>query len=825
MNAHLSHLTSQLTQSRSAVEETSRETIRSERWSWSSVAAPTLAAIIALSFVLRVVDLTGLSLQGDYAYSVYAARQDVSAIARERLLDGHPPLYYYLLHFWMLVAGQSELTVRIPSVLIGVLLVPLAYVFGARHFGRPTGLLASLLVAVSPALVHYSRMPRMYILLALLGLASASALATAIERNRKRDWAGYALATSLLLYTHYYGLVLVVAEMAFVLLFHREPRERFLRWLVALGASGAVYLPWLLFAAVSSAKATAGIISNAPWPDSIWGVLEQIWVPFNVGDYLDVAAARPLALAMTVVWVAALLLGRRQLIRHWDSLRLPAFAVALPVAAALLAFPFVPYAVRPRFLIFCIPFYLILLAAVLGRNRVWAAIVGIVVSVTVSGYALVDLYQTEPYVREEDAVSLTEYVQQVAQPGEAVVFHAFWQIGYFTTHYEGEVPITYSLRDLPMEDVEETFGRHPRVWLAMYQVGERDPAYPIEDWLDRHWHKTDQVQFGPTRLAAYVRPSADGWRNALYEFGVVDYDPVLRLTATQQGTTRTKPGKSVAVGLKWQALRPIRERYTVFVQLLDSAGQRWAGADREPLGGSEPTAGWHEGKAVCDLTGFVVPRWIPPGDYTIRVGLHPTGDPHPLRARALDGSVYDQGVTIGHVHVDSHAVEELRMRHPVRQKLGEDITLLGCDLNIDFYQTEHTRVVRALTDHPIQLAFPKRGYRASDAIEITLYWEALHPVDQDYTVFIHLVDSNGQLLGQADGHPVGGSFPTSRWRAGDVIVDHHRLEIDPTAAQGEYRLQAGMYLLSTMERLPVAGNASGVVELGSITVQGSGVGE
>ncbi|MBI2954145.1 MAG: glycosyltransferase family 39 protein [Chloroflexi bacterium] len=787
-------------------------------WAWQSMGP--LLLVFLLAFALRVYDLASLSLQGDYAYSVYAARQDLVTIARERVLDGHPPLYYYLLHFWMLLAGQSELATRMLSVLIGVLAVPLTYIIGKHIMDRRVGMLGSLFVAASPALVHYSRMPRMYILLATLALASACALAIALQRDRRQDWLAYFIATSLLIYTHYYGLALVLAEAVYVVFLHRRADRRLFHCIIAGGAAGIVFLPWLFFAALTSARVTAGIISNAPWPQDVQGIVEQYWIPLNVGDYLSIGIARPMALALFVVWVLALAAGRHGLRRRWRVLSLPVCAVAVPIAASLVVFVFMPYAVRPRFLIFCIPPYLLLLAAVLRDNRRWLTRAGVSIALVASAYALLGLYQAEPYVVEDDAITLTEYVEKVARPEEAVVFQAFWQIGYFTTHYKGKAPTTYSLRDLSLEDAKAILPRYPRVWLAMYQTRQRDPAYPLEEWLDTHWYKSDEVQIGPTRLIAYVPPTQDGWQDTAFEFDARENLPILRLTAAQQRRSTAQPGDAVAVGLRWQALRSISERYTVFLQLVDAGGRRWAGADREPLGGSEPTAGWQEGKFVEDRIALVVPAAIPPGDYTLRVGLYPTGDPQPLLAKGPGGSIAGGGAPIGEVRVGGVNVEDLKMRHSLGQRLGDGIVLLGYDLDIDSYQLESTSTLTALTDNPIKLSFPKRTYRPSDTVEITLYWQALRSLDRDYTVFVHLADNKGKPWGQADSQPLGGAYPTSRWRSGEVVVDKYSVRIDPTTPPGDYHPRVGMYLLSTMERLPVAGSrlAGDTVELQSIKI-------
>ena len=98
-----------------------------------------LIAILALSLIafwLRVVGIASLSMWGDSSYSVYSANLGLLRILTERINDGHPPLYYYLLHFWSLMTGNSELSVRFLSLFWGVLTVPLAVVVGRRIGGE-----------------------------------------------------------------------------------------------------------------------------------------------------------------------------------------------------------------------------------------------------------------------------------------------------------------------------------------------------------------------------------------------------------------------------------------------------------------------------------------------------------------------------------------------------------------------------------------------------------------------------------------------------------------------------------------------------------------
>jgi hypothetical protein len=87
---------------------------------------------------------------------------------------------------------------------------------------------------------------------------------------------------------------------------------------------------------------------------------------------------------------------------------------------------------------------------------------------------------------------------------------------------------------------------------------------------------------------------------------------------------------------------------------------------------------------------------------------------------------------------------------------------------------------------------------------LTFYWQALAPMSQDYTAFVHLLDEQGNLLAQHDGQPQAGDYPTSIWAAGEIVTDTITLPIP--AGDSPYQLAIGVYLLATLERLPVIAN-------------------
>jgi hypothetical protein len=89
-------------------------------------------------------------------------------------------------------------------------------------------------------------------------------------------------------------------------------------------------------------------------------------------------------------------------------------------------------------------------------------------------------------------------------------------------------------------------------------------------------------------------------------------------------------------------------------------------------------------------------------------------------------------------------------------------------------------------------------------------------MDRDYTLFLHLLDEEGQIWGQKDSQPLDGFYPTSFWDVGELVEDEHELMVDPNAPEGDYKLVAGLYYLPTGERLTLPDGD--MVVLGKVTV-------
>lgn len=124
---------------------------------------------------------------------------------------------------------------------------------------------------------------------------------------------------------------------------------------------------------------------------------------------------------------------------------------------------------------------------------------------------------------------------------------------------------------------------------------------------------------------------------------------------------------------------------------------------------------------------------------------------------------------------------------------GGAIDLIGYDLGKPVYAAQDLQ------------AKPAAVLAPGDTIDLLFYWRAERKLGEDYKVFVHLLDSKGTAVAQRDTPPLSGSYPTSRWRQGELVMDPAPLALPTNLGPGTYRLEVGLYSQSTMKRLRVSG--------------------
>jgi hypothetical protein len=266
--------------------------------------------------------------------------------------------------------------------------------------------------------------------------------------------------------------------------------------------------------------------------------------------------------------------------------------------------------------------------------------------------------------------------------------------------------------------------------------------------------------------------------------------------------TVIKPGQPLTLNLYWRSLTDDTFDYRLFLQLIDSAGKpinQWEGeAFREDMYRWRP-----DGILPTQHTLWVGPD-TPPGPYLVRLGFFDaSGQRLPLRSASssppLEGTeeeLVDQ-VQLGLFYVSPDGTDPRQSASPLSANFAASIKLIGVTLPIPY----------SLLPTPYSF------------LPVTFHWQALHPTDKPYTVFLQLLNEQGEMVSSWDGQPLSGLYPTTLWSPGEIIADTFLLPLpDADLPPGAYRLITGFYDVSTGQRLPVAGG-SDFAELAKFAVE------
>ena len=364
-------------------------------------------------------------------------------------------------------------------------------------------------------------------------------------------------------------------------------------------------------------------------------------------------------------------------------------------------------------------------------------------------------------------------------------------------------------------DVSSTVGMHPNDFKQQVDQMVGGGGFGIVDAQDGYILLKRGLA-GPTELPrAFCSFALAGERQPQFVINLTFGDAV-RLVGFDLYET-TEAGKAWT-GLRtyWQALNPLTGDLRVYPFFFDDEGRVLEDTSQRPVVTPIwcPAATWPVGQTVVmdKLPWPVGDRfnlglgvttgsgWGGPGG---RLVIHqaPAKGTRPEEGLAplVDGDTWAYLAMASRVQGELKVTPVRRqfalpaMQHALPANLGGKVALLGYDLETQ-----------------------------DDAVWVTLYWQAQAPMDRSYTVFLHLLDGQGKLVAQADGLPAAGARPTTTWAPGEVIADQRVLALPTVLLPGEYRLAAGMYVLETLERLPVlapGGQPAGdSVSLGVVTL-------
>ncbi len=634
-----------------------------------------LLVIILIALALRLINLTYHSLWFDEAMSVYWARQSAPRILEVGFTlveDRLPPLYYLTLKGWTGLFGFSETSVRLPSVLYGVLLTPVLASLAAQLFNRRVALFAALLVALNPFLIWYNQEARMYAAAVFFGTLAIWAFLHLVpphsqeitKRSQFTDhklqsavhrssiFILFVLAAIAALYSHLYAGFLLPALAGWLLIGYSR---RWRVWLLLTGGGlliATAFAPLALAiwrfsgeAAPADAPLTnltsrawwllqAFTVWKAPLPMGLTIVIPVVMALFALAAYLPVSdAPRPaLRLKYSLLLVTLLLL-------------FPFLIAALLLYRSHLAF------FGERYFIVMAP-WLLLLAATgadkLGRwiHSSWPIPPNLSIT-TLRGHSpfiILFILSALPLPGQWSVPATKEawrqsvaYLAEHAAANHGILIHPDWVRYPFQFYFRGPGQTYAAFSTVTAETALDgpllgVVNDHPVIWLIQSHLDGPDPQRRVEQWFAARYPLVTELYPPGISLKGY----APGYQldRLPPDAQPVDFefDNGMRLLGYQADTAVSAaeplfhpPSGWVHVTLYWTAGQPITTEAMPVVRLVGPEGVWGVNLERanDALHFFPPTR-WSPQTIIRHDVDVNLNPLTPPGRYQLVVGLENT---------------------------------------------------------------------------------------------------------------------------------------------------------------------------------------------------------
>jgi len=329
-------------------------------------------------------------------------------------------------------------------------------------------------------------------------------------------------------------------------------------------------------------------------------------------------------------------------------------------------------------------------------------------------------------------------------------------------------------------DVTDVPGVHPN-----------DARTKIMAMLDGEWQllqarqglilaQRNEVETSTADLPAAFFDFARAPGSPAYPLDLAFGDGALRLTGF---TVLDDPDDGVIFRFYWQATRSLPDNLRLWPLVYDDNGQLLSNPAQVPMIALlwYPPQRWQTGETIVTET---LPQMLPS---TFHLGI--AAGPEAGRWVQV-ASFKRQGPFLTHLP----PIDTFRSLHEAGVQFGSDIQLLGYHL-------------------------PVKSVNPGDNVAILLQWQANQPIPNNYTIFVHVLGPDGELVAQQDGPPFWlAPQPTSQWPVNQPVIDNHRVHLPDHLSSGRYAVQTGLYHPETMERL-VQPNGANFFKLGEIWVK------
>lgn len=362
--------------------------------------------LLTISIILRLV-LINQSLWLDESIQALALMGRQGPLMQYALADYQPPLYHFVGYAFTHLLGYSELVLRLPSLLSGVLTVYFVAKIGQFIGSRKVGIVAGLLAATNPLLIYYSQEGRTYALTTFLVTASFYYFIKILKnKNDLPSTIYYLLSTVLFLWTSYLSWFALLAQAGYVIYKKRYDL------LLVQGVAGLTLVAWLPSFLTSLGIGRATIDASSAWGQVVgglnWKSLPLTWVKFNIGR-IGFDNKMFYAGLVTVIGLVHLVILRRLDYKKYHSLTvwlIPPVVLGLATSAILPVYSYFR-------VLFVLPAYLLLLA--IGSTKLSKVVVGL-------NLLFLCIFWFSPRYHREDWRSLVRDLPssaQIAMPSRA----------------------------------------------------------------------------------------------------------------------------------------------------------------------------------------------------------------------------------------------------------------------------------------------------------------------------------------------------------------------------------------------------------------------
>ncbi len=450
--------------------------------------------ILLLGLTLRLVNLNQ-SLWLDEAINTLAVKNYtlVDLVTQYIKADFHPPGWFIFLWFWTKFFGYSEISVRIPSVIFGVLTVWIIYLIGKKLISKEIGIIAALLLAVNPLHIYYSQEARMYVM-ATFAVSINVFLFIKLVKGEKIYLAVLTLCNLFVLISDYIAYFIFPAQFMFLLLYKKKLLKK---WLI--GLFSALFLGvWWLPTFLSQLKVGAAASGNLPAWKLINGAfdfktLPLTFVKFIIGriSLTDKLLYTAVLLPVCSLYIFLLWRGIKSINSFLQKLLIILITLPLIIATAV---SFVVPVYNYFRVLFVLPFFLILLSfGITSMKKLRYTFLVLVFSVELFCTLI---YLLNPVYHREDWKGLVDFL--INKPA-VVLFESSGVLPPFDYYAKKQLTAQGALKDFPAKDdnsiadLRSLLNNSQEVYLVDYLVEISDPNRLVARRLVKLGYKQSDI--------------------------------------------------------------------------------------------------------------------------------------------------------------------------------------------------------------------------------------------------------------------------------------------------------------------------------------------